>query len=30
MLNNAYGLQCTKIANSVNLTIKKGKLDLIV
>jgi O-phospho-L-seryl-tRNASec:L-selenocysteinyl-tRNA synthase len=30
LLNNAYGLQCNKIANAINITMKKQKLDLVV
>lgn len=30
LVNNAYGLQCTKIANSINQGFAKGTIDLVV
>ncbi|EAR84373.1 O-phosphoseryl-tRNA(Sec) selenium transferase (macronuclear) [Tetrahymena thermophila SB210] len=30
VVNNAYGLQCTKIANSVNMGIKNGRVDCLI
>ncbi len=30
MLNNAYGLQCSKIAHKVKESLRLGKLDCVV
>jgi len=30
VINNAYGVQCTKIANSINLAHNKGRVDYVV
>lgn len=30
VINNAYGMQCSKIANSVNLAQKRGRVDCLV
>ena len=30
MVNNAYGLQCTKIANDLTTCYQKGRLDVLV
>lgn len=30
MVNNAYGLQCTKIANDLTACFQKGRLDVLV
>ena len=30
MVNNAYGLQCSRIASDLAATLKKGRLDVLV
>ena len=30
MINNAYGLQCTRWSNDINLAVKKGRVDVLI
>ena len=30
MINNAYGLQCTRWSNDINMAVKKGRVDVLI